>query len=813
VKDGRRLKIAGQGFNELVKRHANWFITSGRKAAFLSDLNALAVDLDWMIQSYDKGGDLEGQMDAVLLKKIKNFKEYLGKKNDRRKTTYIGRVIDFEAYDATKMRREQILYKIQSVELDEVIGQYRERKLDFEAYKEKIGALPLPQDGPLNKYIEELKDYLDYRQQLDIYQQSLLQLRPKPYVFFEEGWKAKAELTKDQLGLVKSGTYYRSIWGYGKNGSPVFIEEYDPTDKIVDPVYVHEDSLWHGEYAHYGVVFYLMAILYEKFTTQKNLLADLLEEIQKNNEKLQEANGYLAKINKVQARAAKQGDKAREVIPADVIIYFKQKGITMPSEYFSNPAELVTYENSNFNKRMDFLSKKGKDTSYLLSYLSQGKLKGKDSAGDNVMLGSLTNRDLLELGTLKEIYNQTDYIDEKYGDTSSKAKSGDAGAIIGFVFAAIAAAVLFAVAFAFTAGLLFAVLATVAVGALGGVIAGSVMMEIDGAGETFYGCDQLYAGRDNDLLTAYWINRNKAKTDDESVQIKSTLNAYTEGIFQKMDGDTHPWPCTLEGIVGNKKCPNGSATNGFQLVDWAPASNTWRPSGHYAYLAGKMGDASGQSSGDFKNGANQLLLESFDLLAHQKFFGREKEVYKENFIEPDYDYNALILMYKLEALAALYGDVVATATVNYLTNKINAPTMIQVLNAMTDPAMGDQALQEEDVRLIKSYIDGPNLFTEDEDVPEYEKKPLTQCWTENDGIKKVLNKLYGDGSSGLNADEISLWSESIRTYIDKITTDGQTLATKMQRMMQRCNETTSLATQMLRSVGDVWKQFVGNIRA
>jgi hypothetical protein len=812
VKDGRRRKIAGQGFNGLVKKHTNWFITSSRKAAFLSGLNALATDLDWIIQSYDKGGELEGQMDAVLLKKIKNFKEYLGKKNDKRKTTYIGRVIDFEAYDATKMRQEQILYKIQSIELGEIIGQYQEKKLNFEAYKEKIGKLALPQNGPLNDHIEKLRDYLDYRQQLDIYQQSLLKLRPKPYVFFEDGWKAKAELTKDQLGLVKSGTYYRSIWGYGENGAPIFIEEYDPSDKIVDPVYVHEDSLWHGEYAHYGIIFYLMAILYEKFTTQKNLLADLLEEIQKNNEKMQEANEYLAKINKVQARAAKQGDKAREVIPADVIVYFKQKGITMPGEYFSNSAELVTYQNSNFNKRMDFLSKKGKDISYLLSYLSQGKMKVGENASESIMLGSLSNRDLLELGTLKEIYDQTDYIGEKYGDTSAKAANGDTGMIIGLVFIAIAAAVLMAIAIVFTGGALFVLLAAAAAAAMGTVIGVAIEMGIAGSGKTFHGCDQLYAGEDNNLLEAYWMNRNKSKTNDSSVQIKSTLNAYTEGIFQQI-GDTQPWPCTLEGIVGNKKCPNGSATNGFQLPGWAPTSNGWGLTGHYTYLAGKMADASGQSSGDFANGANQLLVESFDLLAHQKFFGRDKGVYKENFTEPDYDYNALILMYKLEALASLYGDIVATATVNYLTGKIKKPALIQTLNAMKDPALGDQALQEEDVQLIKSYIDGPNLFTEDEDIPDYEKKTLTQCWTENDSIKNVLNKLYGDGSSGLNADEISLWSESMRTHIDKISTDGQTLSTKMQRMMQRCNETTSLATQMLRSLGDVWKQFVGNVRA
>jgi hypothetical protein len=213
------------------------------------------------------------------------------------------------------------------------------------------------------------------------------------------------------------------------------------------------------------------------------------------------------------------------------------------------------------------------------------------------------------------------------------------------------------------------------------------------------------------------------------------------------------------------------------------------------------------------------MYEAFDMLAHQKFNyrkdGKKKGVSKENYgSAPDYDYNALILMYKLEALAETYGDKAAEVAVNYLTGykDSSATDEIDELNKLADPALGDQALTLEDVKMIKTYIDGPNLFTEDEDFPYYEKKTITQCWTENDSIKNVLNKLYGVGSNGLNADEVSIWSENTRMYIDRITTDGQTLSTKMQRMMQRCNETTSLATQMLKSIGDLWKQITGNIR-
>jgi hypothetical protein len=154
-------------------------------------------------------------------------------------------------------------------------------------------------------------------------------------------------------------------------------------------------------------MFRLMAILYEKFTTQKNLLADLLKEIQENNDKIAEANKYLAKINKTQAQAARQGEEARVSIPADVIIFFKQRNINMPTEFFGNNAEISTYDNSNFNKRMAFLDEKG-GISILFSYVAQGRLKGGESASSNVMLGDLSNRDLLELGTLKELYEQTD---------------------------------------------------------------------------------------------------------------------------------------------------------------------------------------------------------------------------------------------------------------------------------------------------------------------------------------------------------------------------------------------------------------------
>jgi hypothetical protein len=447
------------------------------------------------------------------------------------------------------------------------------------------------------------------------------------------------------------------------------------------------------------------------------------------------------------------------------------------------------------------------------------------------MLADLTNSDLLELGSLKEIYDQTDEAATKFETISDRAKSAGrlregfaiAAMIVAMAILTIATAGAFAAIAAAAAVSTLAVVGGVALGLaaasmLGMMIGMSVDCGNNGNSKQFYGTDCIIAGDKDNLLEAYWANRNAIKLNDDTAQIKSQLGTFTEALLKNMDGDYLPYPCSLEGISTNKKVDYGSgcdesATNGFQLTSWAPASGGWGLTGHYKYLANAMADAAGLSSGDFTSGSNQWMIEAFDMFSHQKYYGSPKGVYKENYTEPDYDYNALILMYKMEALADVYGDIVANMAVNYLSGRDKAAQTIDGLNKLADPViMGDSAITPDDVKMIKTYIDGKNLFTEDEDIPDYEKKTLTQCWTEKDDIKAVLNKLYGDGSKGLNADEVSLWSENMRMHIDKITTNGQTLSTKMQRMMQRCNETTSLATQMLKSIGDLWKQLTGNIR-
>jgi hypothetical protein len=811
VENKRGKKIAGLGFETLLKAHRNWEIEKGRKAAFLKELYKLSKDLDRIIGTYDREGEWEGQLDPIVLEKIKNFRKYLGTKGDGtekwgNRKSYIGRVEVFETYD-NGYSKQQYLYKLQSTELKEIMEPYWSQRISFEEYKEKIEGIELKTDGPLNDYIEQLKDYLSYTQQIEVYHKSLLPLVPKQYAYHEKQWVEAGNLTEKQLEGT-TGIYYRLIYGYGKNGNPIYLEDYDPSDSITEAVYISADAIWHGDYEQYGMMFRLMAVLYEKFTTQKNLLSDLLREIQANNEKIAEANQYLSKVNKVQAQAAKQGENARVMIPVDVIMYFQRNKIKMPNDLFENLADIGIYENSNFNKRLNYLDANDMFIEGALSYLGQGLLRGGKEASGNVMLSDLTNRDILELGTLKEIKNTVDYWDVSFESLCDKEYTNQAKKwcmIIGLGALAI-----------FTGGVgLAVILPTLGLGL--GLGLGTNLFNISQwqGSKKYPSSHELKGNPKDNLLRTYYMNRSKVKQEYPDSDIKTCLNAFTQGVINTMDGDTQPSPFPNPQIVGNQLNHNGSLTNGFQLSDWAAATNDWSACAQYSYLAGAMGDASGRGKGYFKDHrGNARLLEAFDLFAHQKYFGRDKGI-KENLTQPDYDYNAILMMYKMEALARVYDEGVLAIGMAYIMGDLKLDEAIEAINGLGNVEREKHGLvvyDKEQIKQIKAYIAGKELFTDDEEVEEYEKKPLTQLWTEKNDIKGVLNKLYGSGANGLNADEVSLWSENLRIYIDQVTTDGQTLSTKMQRMMQRCNETTSLATQMLKSIGDVWKQIYSNIR-
>jgi hypothetical protein len=79
-------------------------------------------------------------------------------------------------------------------------------------------------------------------------------------------------------------------------------------------------------------------------------------------------------------------------------------------------------------------------------------------------------------------------------------------------------------------------------------------------------------------------------------------------------------------------------------------------------------------------------------------------------------------MHKLEALTETYGDYVGNVAVNYLTKQIDIAETIETLNNLMNLELGDQALKPEDIKMIETCIDGPNLFSDDEYFQEHEKK-------------------------------------------------------------------------------------------
>jgi hypothetical protein len=315
------------------------------------------------------------------------------------------------------------------------------------------------------------------------------------------------------------------------------------------------------------------------------------------------------------------------------------------------------------------------------------------------------------------------------------------------------------------------------------------------------------------IVQTYYFNRKYLKREYSDLLIKPILNTYTEVLFNEMDTDYAPSAFPDSSICGNRIKANSAGGydalyNGFDLDGWAAGSGGWLAAGHYSKLANHMGDLSGNGDDYYEDTTSiSTLIESFEVLTHEKYYGSSKGI-KENMSDPDYDYDAIIMLYKIEAFANMFGESALDIAMAYILGHL---TVVDAIEKLNDLIVSEEKTPEE-VKMMKACIDGDNLFTEDEDIEDFEKKTLTQFWTENNSIKQVLNKLYGTGSKGLNADEVSLWGENIRMYISKIETDGQVLSTKMQRMMQRCNETTSLATQMLKSIGDVWKQIYSNIR-
>lgn len=797
IEEGHRLcDIGGLGLESILAKYKNWYLYKAQQEKLLTELRELASNLERVIRCYDTNGVWANQMDPSLLQKIKSFSTYIGSGNSTSSVTFIGKVASFETYDSSQMSRDAYLYQIQSKEIEEIEEDFEGGELTFDEYKQKIDNLSL-RDGPLDDYITSLREYLSYKLNLTEYHNSLMDLEPIEYVY-SGGWKTVAESGMTDAEIEDAGgIYYRLIYGYDKNGNVVYIENYDPNDSITEASYIHKDALWHGDYDHYGIIYRVMAILYEKFTIQRNALNSLLEEIRLNNEKIAEANKILAKINRVQAQASKQGSNAQVVIPVSVIMYFQEKGIEMPTDYFSDLQDLAVYEASDFAQRMDYISNNNMNISMLLSYVVQGQLGATDNEQTHIFPGDLTDRDLLEMGSLRFIKDRVHEINTCEG----KFNDGHFGHYFAY-------------------------------------------------GDRYDWENKKTA---DNLLQSYWKNRVQLKNKFPNVSLSKNLKYFTEGLFTKMKGGHTPSAYPDSGV-----CENNQDSQRLELKNHAPAVASFGSCGHLHFIAGYMGDAAGSNTGAFEDEQHKYVICLMDVFSHGKYYARGAGgmLNTENFVEPDYDYNAILFMAKMEAFMDVYGDEVGQIAMQYLVGTtsnqsshgvaafndlvaehkdtkiaIDAQTCATLLDDLTNPNRGEKNLKvytEEEVLAIKAYIDPDALVnieststfqptTSYSEIPAYKKYPLMHLWTGNksDGnndIKEVLNKLYGDGNSGLNADEVSLWSETLRTHIDQLNTDGQTLSTKMQRAMQRCNETTSLATQLLRGMGDMLKQLTANIR-
>ncbi|MDR0351729.1 MAG: hypothetical protein LBH49_03755 [Puniceicoccales bacterium] len=808
-KDGRIREISGVGINVIISDNIDWMFSQASKDLFLSELISYSKTLDVIIKSYDKGGQLYGKMKSRVLDKIKALRKYIGTEGSNTKSDYIGSVALFKAYDSDNYSRLQQMYKKQATMIKRLKEDYRVNKISIDEFITKIEELPM-EGGPLDEYITSLKEFLYYTKALEEYQLSLLQLQPKYYVYDKTQSKW---LTVDESGMtekqIKSsgGKFIRLVKGYDGSGNPIYIEDYSLTDSITKPVFVSASAMWHGEYSSYGVVLQLLATLYEKFTTQKQLLADIIKQVEENNEKINEANRILQDINKVQASAAKAGEDAKVAIPANVIMYFGKNKIKAPTTMFANDAEMEKYENSTFNKRMNYLSSMGTDASMLISYITQGQLKPE--TGMSLMLGDLSSTDLLELGSMKEIYDKVSGINGKFGDVANSVKSKNT-----WRNAAIFSA--FSLPLAAFGGLILGA------GAAFGIGYAASSITTKGSNTQLSGAKYLSGGSDNKLLEVYWNTR--LALEGGSTLPKSVMDNYVQGLFNSMDEDIRGYAFPSDDITPNRKKTDSASgdINGFQLVNWAPITNDWGGTGHYYYAAKDAARAGGFSEDEYDNNESAAkMIEAMELISHQKFY-KNGSVYKENFTEPDYDYNAMIMAYKIEAMIDMFGVEAAGIAVKYLTGSQNRAKTVSDLDALADKSRSsdknNRVYTKDEITKLKAYIDGEKLFTSDDISPPEQRMPLTHFWTHSDvttrddGIKSILNRCYGSGKSGLGADEVSLWSESLRIHIDKLNADGQMIATNMQRTMQICNETTAIATQILKNNGDTLRQIYANIR-
>ncbi|MDR3143789.1 MAG: hypothetical protein LBT57_03020 [Puniceicoccales bacterium] len=769
---GREIIRGGTGLRHILQQHPRWFFSKAEQQILIQELRELHQHIDQTLALYGETGPLAGQLDVRARKAIQEFQDYLGSPENPAKSSLLESVISFETFDLPKFKGA-VDYKRQAWQLLELEKNFNSGKMSFDEYKSAIEK-PELYGGPLNPYIDEIRRYITYLDDLKEYQKKLLPLTPQ-YFYFDENLKEWKEVpvnaTDAELDKIENqgGQSVRLIGGYDSFGQPVRLEQEDSTPEKPIYIYASSDALWHGKYSHLTWQYQMMAILYEKFTTQRWKIQEMLNEVQESNEKLAEANRILAQINTVQAAATKAGEGAKGVIPIDIQFYFQEHQIQCPSSNFTSEADMLYYQEHPFGKRSDYLINERKVyPTGAFAYLMQGLIKDKGEG--NTLPETLKVTDWLELGSMRYIYHQQDEFSESTDITA------------------------------------------------GAVDSGSCYFGLGNLSHL-----QIYHGnsdvQNKKLWKIYWEERKYYHEHPQAKlksPIKKFIDNYVRGNIGSFKGEgMSPFPSDSIG-------ENSTGNARYRLKNTAPATNEWAGAGHYKYTAQRAAEAGGLLDTAYREDVNSKgFMEALELVCHQKFY----ETSTANLTEPWYDWNAYLMIYKIEAMSDVYGYEVTDIAMSYLLGEKDANKTRASLAALQDPngtraAAKERVYSRDEIIDIMACIDGETLLNTPDyaDVPMERKEVLTYFWShsglqiEDNRIRSILDACMSAGATNLGADEVALWSENLRIYIEKLTKDQETTNTFMQRLLQRCNETTSLATQLQKVFYEGIKQITSNIR-
>ncbi|MDR2377551.1 MAG: hypothetical protein LBD54_02240, partial [Puniceicoccales bacterium] len=280
---GREIVRGGIGLQHILQQHPRWFFSKAEQQILIQELKELHQRIDETLALYDdETGPLAGQLDTRVRKAIREFQDYLGSPENPAKSSLLESIISFETFDLPKFKGA-VDYKRQSWQLFDLEKSFNSGKMSFDEYKSALEK-PGIYGGPLNPYIDDLRRYVTYLDELKEYQKALLNLTPQ-YFYFDANLKEWREVptnaTKEELDKIENqgGQFVRLVSSYDGAGQPVRLEQVDST--LEKPIYIYasSDALWHGKYSHLSWQYQMMAILYEKFTTQRWKIQEMLDEV------------------------------------------------------------------------------------------------------------------------------------------------------------------------------------------------------------------------------------------------------------------------------------------------------------------------------------------------------------------------------------------------------------------------------------------------------------------------------------------------------------------------------------------------------